>query len=342
MFGRLKKNDLLYGGKTMFCVKKHHHMRNIIFVMALVSVLFLAKTSNGQQEPQFDFYPYVHMFTNPGYSGMGQAICATLDHRQQWMGFEGNPVTTGFAVSGFLEGITSGIGLIVLQDKLGYEKNTHIKLSYSYHMDVGDGTLGIGAGLGIKNKSLNPDQWNTYGSLENPNQNPYEDPAIPHAGKKMAFASSLGAFYLTDYLYAGLGIDNLIQSKLNYETGKEYFLKRHYYLTAGYYYTLPNPVYEIRPSIFISSDGVVNQYTLGASLLYNKAISGGIGYRFGDSFIIHAGYVFPFNMTIALAYDVSLSKLSKYNNGSFEVVLNYCFNLSMSSGRGGYKSVRLL
>ncbi len=296
----------------------------------------------GQQEPQFDFFPYVHMLTNPGYTGMGQAICATMDHRQQWMGFEGNPVTTGLAVSSFLENITSGIGLIVISDKLGFENNTHIKLSYSYHLDVGDGTLGIGAALGIKNKALNPDQWKPYSTLENPNLNPYEDPAIPHAGKKTAFASAIGAFYQTDYLYAGFGIDNLIQSKLNYETGEEYFLKRHYYLTAGYYYTLPNPIFELKPSIFISSDGVVNQYTLTTSLVYNKSFVGGLGYRFGESLIFHAGYQFPFNLTLALAYDLSLSKLSKYNNGSFEVVVNYCFNLKMGGGRGGYKSVRFL
>ncbi len=311
-------------------------------IIVLISLTLWNSDSYGQQEPQFDFFPYVHLLTNPGYTGMGQAICATMDHRQQWMGFEGNPVTTGFAVSSFLENITSGVGLIVIQDKLGFEQNSHIKLSYAYHMSVGDGILGVGAALGVKIKSLQPDNWQSYTTLENQNLNPYDDPAIPHAGKKTAFASSLGAFYMTDYLYAGLGIDNLIQSKLNYETGEEYFLKRHYYLTAGYYYTLPNPIYEIKPSFFLSSDGVVNQYTLTASLVYNKSLVGGLGYRFGESVIIHAGYQFPFNLTVALAYDLNVSKIAKYNNGSFEVVLNYCFNVSASGGRGAYKSVRFL
>ena len=300
------------------------------------------KNIYSQQEPQFDFFPHVHLLTNPGYTGMGQAICATLDHRQQWMGFEGNPITTGLSVGSFLENITSGIGLIVIQDKLGFEQNSHIKLSYAYHLSVGDGILGIGTALGVKIKSLQPDNWQSYSTLENQNLNPYDDPAIPHAGKKSAFATSLGVFYLTDFLYAGLGIDNVLQTKLNYETAQEYFLKRHYYLTAGYYYTLPNPIYEIKPSFFLSSDGVVNQYTLTTSLVYNKSFFGGIGYRFAESVIIHAGYQFPFNLTIALAYDLNVSKIAKYNSGSFEVVLNYCFNVSASGGRGGYKSVRFL
>lgn len=316
--------------------------KNMVKKLSLLGLLlFAAFVSNAQQDPQFSYNMFNQLVTNPGFSGINQAICATAVHRTQWMGFEGHPVTTSFAMDAYLESITSGVGLIVLSDNIGFEKNVGIKGNYAYQLEVGDGTLGIGIALGFNSKSLDGD-WSSPASLEDANTNVYTDPAIPHSEKHGAFDMGFGAFYSANNLYGGLGINHVITSKYSFEMEKPPFLARHYYLTAGYNYQLPNPLFELRPSIFIKSDGVTNQYNLNMLMLYNKRFWGGLSYRFSGDLVFQVGMILPNNLKFGLAYDFTMSDIGSYTSGSVEVFVSYCFNMSIKRSKGTYKSVRFL
>lgn len=316
--------------------------KNMVKKLSLLGLLLSAAfLSNAQQDPQFSYNMFNQLVTNPGFSGINQAICATAVHRTQWMGFEGHPVTTSFAMDAYLESITSGVGLIVLSDNIGFEKNVGIKGNYAYQLEVGDGTLGIGIALGFNSKSLDGD-WSSPASLEDANTNVYTDPAIPHSEKHGAFDMGFGAFYSANNLYGGLGINHVITSKYSFEMEKPPFLARHYYLTAGYNYQLPNPLFELRPSIFIKSDGVTNQYNLNMLMLYNKRFWGGLSYRFSGDLVFQVGMILPNNLKFGLAYDFTMSDIGSYTSGSVEVFVSYCFNMSIKRSKGTYKSVRFL
>jgi len=316
--------------------------KNMVKKLSLLGLLlFAAFLSNAQQDPQFSYNMFNQLVTNPGFSGINQAICATAVHRTQWMGFEGHPVTTSFAMDAYLESITSGVGLIVLSDNIGFEKNVGIKGNYAYQLEVGDGTLGIGIALGFNSKSLDGD-WSSPASLEDANTNVYTDPAIPHSEKHGAFDMGFGAFYSANNLYGGLGINHVITSKYSFEMEKPPFLAIHYYLTAGYNYQLPNPLFELRPSIFIKSDGVTNQYNLNMLMLYNKRFWGGLSYRFSGDLVFQVGMILPNNLKFGLAYDFTMSDIGSYTSGSVEVFVSYCFNMSIKRSKGTYKSVRFL
>jgi len=65
-----------------------------------------------QQDPQFAQNADNLLFTNPAFAGMTEGICASAISRQQWVGFEGAPVTT-------LAGIHSGIKLFGYKGGIG-------------------------------------------------------------------------------------------------------------------------------------------------------------------------------------------------------------------------------
>lgn len=316
--------------------------KNMMKRLSILGLLLITTLiSNAQQDPQFSYNMFNQLLTNPGFTGMNQAICASAIHRTQWMGFEGHPITTGFMLDAYLEKISSGAGLTILSDNIGFEKNIGIKGNYAYQLEIGDGLLGIGIGLGFNSKSLDGD-WSSPVSLEDPNANVYLDPSIPHSEKHGAFDMGFGAFYSSNNIYGGLGINHVITSKYSFETEKPPFMARHYYLTAGYNYQLPNPLFELRPSFFIKSDGVTNQINLNLLLLYNKRFWGGMAYRFSGDLVFQVGMILPNNLKFGLAYDFTMSDIGSYTSGSVEIFVNYCFNMSMKSSKGSYKSVRFL
>ncbi len=320
---------------------------NMVRKLTLLLFVVLGISVFGQQDPQYSFNMFNHMTINPGFAGSNGAICANGIYRNQWMGFgEGTPKTMVFNANMPIKSISSGVGLSFLSDALGYEKTTNIKVDYAYRLNLDDaGSLGIGLGVGFLNKAIDG-EWETYESLVNSNNDPYSDPAVPNSESHFAFDIDFGLFYKvnlnSNLLYAGLSVDHLTEPKFSFSNEKVPYLKRHYYLTAGYYYTLPSEEWEVRPSFMIKSDGITNAYSLNATLIYEKKYWGGVTYRVGDALIFMAGVQLPMNLNLGLAYDITMSELSSYTSGSIEIMLKYCFNISTNKGTTRNKSARFL
>lgn len=309
----------------------------ILLIAILSSWVVLA-----QQDPQFSMNMYNHLSYNPGYAGSNQAVCATALHRQQWLGFDGRPVTTALNVHGEIKSISSGVGLSIQQDNIGDEKNVWITGDYAYRMKLGDGFLGLGLSIGLYNKAIDGD-WQTPDMLSGNSDSPYDDVAIPFSESKMAFDAGFGAFYRTnDGLYVGLAATHLPQSKFNFSGVKLNYLKRHYYFTAGYPYELPNRLFIVEPSLFIKTDGASTQYDINAKLEYKRMVWGGISYRVSDAFVAMVGVSLPNNIRFAIAYDFTTNAIGNYSSGSIEIMASYCFSLKVQNRTGSYKSVRFL
>ncbi|MBI5539519.1 MAG: type IX secretion system membrane protein PorP/SprF [Bacteroidia bacterium] len=315
-------------------------MRKLISLFILVFVGF---SLLAQQDPQLSLNKYNILPVNPGFAGSNEAICASLLYRQQWMGFDGAPKTMIFSGDMSIPSISSGVGINVMSDKLGFEKNTFLNLNYAYKLKIGDGSLGIGLGFGFLNKSLDG-EWKTPDQLNNPGTNPYLDPLIPHSENKFVFDANLGVFYRAkgDKIYCGISSTHLTQPDLKYEAGKMPFVARHYYVIVGSFIQLPDKNWGLIPSAFIKSDGKTNQYDLNAMIEYRKQFRGGISYRFGDAIVAMVGFTTQSNITFALAYDFTISKLKSYESGSVEFMAKYCFNLKKAGPRGTSRSVRFL
>ena len=112
------------------------------------------------------------------------------------------------------------------------------------------------------------------------------DPLIPENKESyVAFDAGLGAVSTKPInIMPALSVTHINQPKIKFSKGTPY-VSRHYYLTAGYTLQLPNPSFELLPSVFAFSDGKVAQFTVTSLVRYNKKVWGGVSYRAGDALI---------------------------------------------------------
>ncbi len=162
--------------------------------IALLFLVLFFQPVFSQQDPLSSHYMFNTMTYNPGIAGVSGMICATALNRQQWIGFEGAPSTTIFNVSVPVKpfGVNSGIGLLIESDNIGFDKDINLSGIYSYHLNIGQGKLGIGINLGMLNKSITPDWQIPQGDTHTP---PSGDPLIPENKESyVAFDAGLGLY----------------------------------------------------------------------------------------------------------------------------------------------------
>jgi type IX secretion system PorP/SprF family membrane protein len=315
--------------------------KNITFLFFFfASVVIFA-----QQEIQVSHNMFNNMGVNPGYAGMGDGICATGIVRQQWVGWEdadgnkGAPQTYLLSIDGKVNPLRGGLGLNIMQDQLGFEKNIDVKISYSYHLAAGPGTLGIGIQVGFLNKKMDFSKFTAIQA---------DDPLLASTGSEGNLATdfAVGLFYqIPSKLYFGISSSQLSQADIKYPSASP-TLARHYYITAGYYYPLPsNPSLEIDPSILIKSDLASTQFDVNALLKYNNKFWGGVSWRAQDAIVAMLGYQQNFNigtLRVGYAYDFTTSAINNYSSGSHEIMIGYCFKIVKSEFHESYDNVRFL
>jgi type IX secretion system PorP/SprF family membrane protein len=310
----------------------------LIFPMLLLFGVVFA-----QQDPQYSQYMQNNLSINPGYAGSKDAICASALHREQWVGLKGAPSTSVFNIDASVKPfkINSGVGLTILNDNIGFDKNLGLNLAYAYRMNVnnGNGKLGIGIGAGIYNKALNA-TWDAGKSTGNVDAT--SDPGIPSEKESAtAFDLNFGLFYKSENVYFGLSSTHLTQPKFSYQKGTP-SLKRHYYLTTGYNIALPNPSFDIQPSVFIGTDGSTTRVDLNTIVVYNKRIWGGVSYRLSSAIVGMLGIELSNGLKIGYSYDFATSDIRKYSSGTHEIMIGYCFNIVTEKIPHKYKSIRFL
>ncbi len=311
-------------------------VRTVILVLVVSGGIL-----SGQQDPVLSHYMFNTQTYNPGYSGMSGMITATALTRQQWVGFPGAPSTMIFNINTpfNLFGLSSGAGLLVGADQYGFSNDISVNLSYSYLIPIGSGTLGAGFSAGVLNKALKPEWFIPSGPVHTP---PSGDPLIPENDESLvALDISAGVYYEGLNYYAGLSVTHVNQPKIKYSETATY-VSREYHFTAGYYFQLPSPAFEIIPSVYLVNDGATTQYVGTAMVRYNKKVWGGVSYRAGDAVTGFAGIELYNGLKIGYGYDFPVSEIRKGTSGSHEFVVSYSFDLGLGKSNTRYKSIRFL
>jgi type IX secretion system PorP/SprF family membrane protein len=311
------------------------------FGLVILTMVSAYGVCGAQQDPTSTLYMFNIANYNPGSVGSSGMFSATASSRQQWVGFDGAPFTTSFnfnAPFNFL-GTKNGAGLTVMSDIIGFDSNISISGAYSYIMNLGVGSLGIGVNVGMINTNINPSWSIPDGSDFTPAQ---QDPLIPNNSETfVALDAGLGIYLKNDKYYAGFSVSHINQPKIKYFESTPY-ISRHYYATAGYTVQLPNPSFELLPSVWgLFNNGVV-QFSATTLLEYNKKVWGGLSYRSGDALSGIVGLELYNGIKICYAYDFPLSEIRTATSGSHEIIVNYCFDFSLGKSPMQYKSIRFL
>ena len=272
--------------------------------------LFVSFVAFSQQEAQFSHNMFNNMAINPGYAGSNDAICATLLARQQWVGFKdaqgdkGWPKTYLLSVDGPVSRLHGGLGLTIIQDQLGFEKNIGVKIDYAYRIAAGIGTLGIGAEVSFLNKKIDFSKFIAIDPT---------DPLLNPPGKEGNTTTdfAFGLFYkIPSKLYFGLSATQLRQADIKYGGSlASPTLARHYYVSAGYFYPIPgSPSLELDPSLLIKSDLTSTQFDVNALLKYNNQFWAGVSYRATDAIVVLVGMNWK-SFHFGYSYDITTSPM---------------------------------
>ena len=303
-------------------------------------VVFTNIAVKAQQDPQFSQNQLNQLTINPGYAGSTGLINLSLLNRYQWVGMPGAPVTLVFNTDGsaHLIGKNDGIGLSIISDDIGFEKNISVGLNYSWRKNIGNGSLGSGISFAFMNKSFKLDMTGIDGSdLLN-----LSDPALPK-GEVSGVLTDIGAglYYKTKDYYLALSVKHINQATLSFDESGKYSLRRHYYLNGGYSFQMSDERMVLIPSIYLKSDATTFQADFNITLMYDKRFWGGLGYRPEDAIVISIGSELRNGIKFGYSYDISTSALSRYNSGSHEIFLAYSLLLNKKRTHA-YKSVRFL
>lgn len=307
-------------------------MRKLITKVSLALAGF-SGVLMAQQDPQFTQFMNNKLMYNAGYAGTSGNICGVLHFRQQWSSFPGAPQSFALTADMKLPELPLGVGLNVMQDKIGPMQTLFVRVPVSYNMRLAGGTLGIGLDLGMLQKQIN-NTWITpdVGAIDNSIPGDYSygnNPAL----NKTTYDVGFGAFYqIPRRFYVGLSSTHLPAQLLTGSNDIQYKLTRHYYLMAGYHFPL-DPRNEIIPNIMVRSD--VNATVIDANVTYmwNQQVIAGLTYRHTDAVAPMVGYqhFMPSGMSIkaVYSYDYTLSKIKGYSNGSHEITIGVCKTLKV-------------
>ena len=145
----------------------------------LLGLVVLGSTQlHAQQDPQYTNYMYNTININPAYAGSRGSMSIFGLHRTQWVGLDRAPVTNTLSVNTPIKNSKLGLGVSLINDRLGIMDENTLSVDVSYTLDFG-GDNNHKLSFGIKGsanllsldyellKRFHPDDANLSGQINN-------------------------------------------------------------------------------------------------------------------------------------------------------------------------------
>lgn len=284
--------------------------RILLFVLMFTGVL-----SYAQQDAQFTQYMYNTININPAYAGSRGALSMFALHRTQWVGLDGAPVTNTVSINTPINESNLGLGVSLINDKIGPTTENTISADLSYIMQTSE-TWKLS--FGIKATA------NLF-DLDATKLNPVDatDPSLQNYNK---FSPNIGAgIYLhSENAYLGFSVPNFIESNRYDDNEVAIFKERiSYYLIAGYVFNL-NDYVKFKPAMLTKMiEGAPLQVDVSGNFMIYDKLMLGVSYRWSASVSAMVGFQITDGLYIGYGYDRETTNLNNYNSGSHEIYLRY-------------------
>ena len=104
----------------------------------LMMILVLNAFSALAQDPEFTQFYANPLYLNPAFAGSSRCPRMNLNYRIQWPALTGNFDTYSVSYDQHFDGLSGGLGLLVLNDKAGEGTltTTNLSLIYAYQLNV--------------------------------------------------------------------------------------------------------------------------------------------------------------------------------------------------------------
>ncbi len=293
----------------------------IIVLLLLVGVGIF--TSNAQQDAQYTQYMYNTISVNPAYAGSRGVMSIVGLHRSQWVGLVGAPRTQTISAHTPLNRSKVGLGLNVTNDEIGPSTETYFDGIVSYTINTsyrGKLSFGLKAGAHL----LNID----YTKLSFENSDPT---AQNNVDNRFAPQVGAGVYYHTDKFYLGLSVPNFLKTE-HYDTSDNSIdsssseiadERLNYYLITGLVLDLNDDI-KFKPAVLGKVvAGAPLQVDITANFMFYEKLTLGAAYRWSAAFSGLVGFQVTDSMFIGFGYDGETTRLSEYNDGSYEIMARF-------------------
>jgi len=308
----IKRVLYIWTGRKMNINKTNTGRMKINYI--IIFLLGIVGSVSAQQDPMFTQYMHNPVSINPAYAGSRGTLNVVMMNRQQWVGLDGAPKTMTLSINSPFVNYNVGIGFSLLYDQIGPTRQVGIYTDYAYHLKVtGKVKLAFGLKGGFNMYDVNT--LNLQGSQDEENPK-VEKMYLPNFG--------LGSYLYSDRFYLGLSIPKMLQNSLsdnkNTLLNKE---ERHYYFTGGLVFDVFENV-KFKPSFTfrIVQGAPLSSELSGAFLFYDRLWLGGM-YRYAEALGAMVKFDISGKFSLGYAYDLTLSRLGNYNQGTHEVYISY-------------------
>lgn len=289
----------------------------------LIGLVVYALATQAQQKEQFTQYMFNGLILNPALAGSDDALSITFLNRRQWSGIDGAPVTqTLSAHTPFVNGRT-GMGLYLVNDKIGVHRNQSFQGSYAYRLQVSENaylSMGLQAGL-----NAHRSDYTSLGNTASLNDPKLADGTISNT----AFNVGAGLFYKSERFEVGFSVPEIVPENISLNDSARVSWQRTQYFLFGKYSIPITEILDFEPSVLVKyMSGVPVSYDVNACLLIKKTLTLGLSYRKQESIdFLFKARVTP-QLQLGYAYDYGTGEVSRAGNGAHELLINYIFNFS--------------
>jgi len=298
----------------------------ILFVL-LLSAMGLS----AQQDAQYTQWMFNKLSLNPGYAVGTDYGCVSCLHRSQWVGLEGAPTSQSLNVRMPMLQRNAGLGLSVNHDKIGPTNSWSFSGIYAYRFRINEKhSLGVGLQGTLRRYQVDWASTTTIQSGDGLVPMGNDSKVIPNFG--------VGLYYYTKDYFLGVSMPHILSGDLTMfdgPNGNSDFAREetHLFIMGGIVFEMTDAV-KFKPSFLIKYvEDTPFDLDVNASFIFFDTFWAGLSYRlggdnssFGESIDLILQLQATKNIRVGFSYDFTLSKLKDYNNGTYELVLDYCLN----------------
>jgi type IX secretion system PorP/SprF family membrane protein len=294
-----------------------------LFVTTLL-IIGISGVASGQQHPVVSSYMQQPLLLSPAAVGLDSSTHVSLMHRSQWRKYENfsdgksGPASQLQLLTASMQlgDSAGGLGLQVYRDEAGPLQTFDVKVSYGYHiLYTKKGTLGIGAGVGVRAKTMNYDDY----IIKHPDDVLLGDGKVTQARpdlslglwmnhEKYYFGGSYAHFLKTDYDQVNVPDEALIT------------------VTGGYHFQV-DKYWQVTPGFLLMNESSQTTVAVHALATYRDVFDGGISYRHEEALSVLLGtrLLKDRSLRLVLATDLITENKGAKGNASFEVIVGYRF-----------------
>ncbi|HYG01172.1 MAG TPA: type IX secretion system membrane protein PorP/SprF [Chryseosolibacter sp.] len=292
-------------------------------VLVSAAIMLGMKNVSGQQRVQFTQYMFNGLVINPAYAGADEALSLTFVHRRQWAGLDHAPATQTLSAHSLFRNKQSGVGLTVVNDKIGVHKDLSLMGNYAYHIPVSTvSTISFGISAGFRNRRSD------YSSLlSSVDQHDPKISALPIA--LTSFNAGTGVYFRNPKMQIGFSAPSLIPDKMQINDSVSVRLSKSTYLLFGKYIIRATEEVTLEPGmLFKMLQDAPLSYDINMNVIYRRILTMGLSYRTEESIDMILKAQLTEQLQLGYSYDHPIGVLNKFDVSSHEFVIQYLFKFS--------------